>query len=763
MQAQEVISPSLSFRDNRTAFYASMAAAILVVGIAALATSLHLRRQAEMRTAVVTQNLTRAIEQTVESMIDIIDVTLLTSADEISRQLATGNVDPQSSTRFLGHQLKRLPDMSYLRASNERGDVVHGPGVLSPPNSIADREYFILLRDHPNANFLVSRHLVGRIAGKWAWLFVRRINKPDGSFGGVVFAGVLTDRIETLFSQFNLDTGGSIGLRDADMGLVARVPPTGTSSIPPGDKRLSTPFVDALKANPLEGAYVSGATSIDGISRAHSYRHNQKYGFVVNVGIAREAALADWRKQTGVVAGLVGLFAVASFAFARLVGRAWRRQEQEIVERMRTGEALARSEARLSEAQRIAQLGSWELDLTTNALTWSDEIFRIFEIDPKQFGASYEAFLAAIHAEDRERVNLAYTASLENRMPYEITHRLLLPDGTLKHVHECCETTYAPDGKPLRSTGTVQDVTIRVLADEKIKESEERYRTIADYTFDWEYWQGPQGELLYVAPSCLRITGYAQADFISNPKLMYEIIHPEDRSAMDAHLANYCHEDEGSLDFRIVRKDGGMRWIAHACQPVHARDGRFRGRRGSNRDITDRKDAEAQIRQLAYFDALTGLPNRRMLFDRLDQTLIQAKRFGRSLAIMFLDLDNFKAINDTFGHDVGDELLKEAAVRLKTCVRSGDTVARQGGDEFIVVLSEVAEPKDAALVAEKIVVALGDPVRIAGQALHVTTSIGIAVYPIDGTDDGRELLRKSDQAMYAAKAAGRNGYRFFEA
>ena len=128
------------------------------------------------------------------------------------------------------------------------------------------------------------------------------------------------------------------------------------------------------------------------------------------------------------------------------------------------------------------------------------------------------------------------------------------------------------------------------------QQSEERFRTVADYTYDWEYWQGLQGEFLYISPSCLRITGYAQADFISNPQLLYDIIHAEDRPIMDSHVANIRHEDDGSLDFRIVTKDGEIRWIAHGCRAVFGRDGNFLGRRGSNRDITERKQAEEALR-----------------------------------------------------------------------------------------------------------------------------------------------------------------------
>lgn len=178
-------------------------------------------------------------------------------------------------------------------------------------------------------------------------------------------------------------------------------------------------------------------------------------------------------------------------------------------------------------------------------------------------------------------------------------------------------------------------------------------------------------------------------------------------------------------------------------------------------DITERKRMEEQIRNLAYFDPLTNLPNRRMLHEQLAHALAQAKRYHRSLAIMFLDLDNFKKINDQLGHDAGDELLKQVSVRLNGCVRADDTVSRTGGDEFVIVLTEISHPEDAARVADAIIKALSAPVRIADNTLYTSCSIGIAVYPISGSDDAQDLMKKADKAMYAAKAAGRNGYRFF--
>lgn len=237
-------------------------------------------------------------------------------------------------------------------------------------------------------------------------------------------------------------------------------------------------------------------------------------------------------------------------------------------------------------------------------------------------------------------------------------------------------------------------------------------------------------------------------------------VHPEDRDEVDRLWQAALRGEPYDIEHRLL-VDGQVKWVRERAELEFDEHGKLLGGFGTTQDITERKRMEEQIRNLAYFDPLTELPNRRMLLDRLDHALAQAKRFQRSLAVMFLDLDNFKVINDTLGHDVGDELLKAVAARLTTCVRTGDTVARQGGDEFIIVLTEIAQADDATQVAEKIIRAGSDPVRVGGHELSVSTSIGIAVYPVDGTDDALELMKKADASMYAAKGAGGNAFRMF--
>ena len=420
---------------------------------------------------------------------------------------------------------------------------------------------------------------------------------------------------------------------------------------------------------------------------------------------------------------------------------------------------LIKKQVLLNEAQRIGQVGSWEHDLSSRTLTWSDETFRILEIDPTRQAASYEAFLATVEPADLERVKRIYTHSLKHRMPYEIKHRLRLPGGITKYVQQHGETLVDEQGVPSRAIGTIQDITLATLNEMALRDSEDRFRTIADFTYDWEYWLGDTGEIVYMTPSCERITGYSAIEFTANPNLINEIIHPDDRHIMDGHQEQMiASETEAAIDFRIIRKDGGIRWIGHACRPVFSQGKEFAGRRVSNRDITDRKLAEEAVHRLAYFDSLTQLPNRRMMEDRLRQGLALAVRHQRALAVMFLDLDHFKQVNDTLGHHMGDALLQIVASRLNTCVRLSDTVARSGGDEFVVILPEISQPDDAIFVARKMIEALAEPVVIGEHRLTVTTSIGIAVHPIAGTDDSQELMRRADMAMYDAKRGGRNNF-----
>ncbi|NEX23529.1 EAL domain-containing protein [Thiorhodococcus mannitoliphagus] len=321
-------------------------------------------------------------------------------------------------------------------------------------------------------------------------------------------------------------------------------------------------------------------------------------------------------------------------------------------------------------------------------------------------------------------------------------------------------------------TFSLQDITSQKEAERALRESEVKFHTMVDWTIDWEYWLLPDGSLCYMTPSAEALTGYRVADFVQSPALIEAIVHPEDRSEWDHHLqslrctADPRHPDQ--LDFRLVQRSGQVIWVTHRCRAVFDAAGIYQGRRVTVRDVTAQKAAEEQVRRLAYFDPLTALPNRRLLLDRLGHALSASTRSQEYGALLMLDLDQFKALNDTQGHAVGDKLLIEVAQRLQGAVRGDDTVSRLGGDEYIVLIEGLGRSKTTAAthaegVAEHLWQRLIAPYSIleGGGAHHATASIGVTLFQ-GQTASIDVLLKQADLALYQAKDAGRNAVRFFD-
>ncbi|MDZ4252138.1 MAG: EAL domain-containing protein [Sulfuritalea sp.] len=418
---------------------------------------------------------------------------------------------------------------------------------------------------------------------------------------------------------------------------------------------------------------------------------------------------------------------------------------------------LQASLSKLDEAQRIAEIGSWELDLVRGKLLWSDEIFRIFEIDPKNFGATYEAFLNVIHPQDRDRVGRAYADSLAARTSYEISHRLLMADGRIKWVNERCESEYDEQGKALRSLGTVQDITAQKQAEAAIQ----LYASAFQHSAEAILISDADNRILAVNGAFTQLTGYASDEAIGRD--------PGFLATGQTPVAIYREmwtalKGSGSWQGEIWdrRKDGTVypKWLSLSV--VRDTVGEITHYIGGFADLSERKVAEQRITHLANHDALTGLFNRLSLKERLEQALATVRREHRALAVLFIDMDRFKAINDSLGHAVGDELLVEVARRLRDEMRDSDIVARLGGDDFVVVLTDVEGANAAARVADKLLRVLGQPYLIREHQLHSSPSIGVAFFPIDG-EDGETLLKNADTAMYHAKSQGRNNVQFFTA
>jgi len=307
-----------------------------------------------------------------------------------------------------------------------------------------------------------------------------------------------------------------------------------------------------------------------------------------------------------------------------------------------------------------------------------------------------------------------------------------------------------------------QDVTFRRQARLRLQESEEFFRLTFSQAAVGIALLSREGRFLRVNRKLSRIVGYTEIELLQ--RFFHQITWPDDL-AEDRALATRLVDGE-IRDFqretRYLRKDGSLVWVAVSASTMReASSGQLR-LIVAVEDISRRKQAEEALLRMANHDALTGLPNRLLLQDRLGQAIVQAQRSGRQVGVMFVDLDRFKHVNDSLGHEAGDQLIVEIARRLGSALRESDTVARQGGDEFVVVLADLGGPEDAALVARKVLDGLFQPLTLAGQDVFPSGSIGIAMYPRDGLDS-QALLKAADSAMYHAKGGGGNGYHFYAA
>jgi diguanylate cyclase (GGDEF)-like protein/PAS domain S-box-containing protein len=323
-------------------------------------------------------------------------------------------------------------------------------------------------------------------------------------------------------------------------------------------------------------------------------------------------------------------------------------------------------------------------------------------------------------------------------------------------------------GVPLELAGeaclivSVINITERKRAEEQLRASERRFRDFAEAAGEYVWEIDRDARYTFLSQRVEVVIGYRPQELYG--RRPYDFMPPGEAERLQELITEALAAGQSlrNVEHRSLTRTGALAWLLASAVPIFAADGRVSGLRGTVLDITERKRAEARIEELATRDPLTGLPNRLLLADRLGQGIAGAARSGDRLAVMFIDLDHFKQINDTLGHQVGDHLLKDVARRLGAVVRKQDTLARLGGDEFVIVLEGMRSSEDAAQIAQKVLHALAQPFTIEGQELHTAGSVGIALYPVDG-EDASTLMRNADTAMYAAKSSGRKNYQFFSA
>jgi diguanylate cyclase (GGDEF)-like protein/PAS domain S-box-containing protein len=408
----------------------------------------------------------------------------------------------------------------------------------------------------------------------------------------------------------------------------------------------------------------------------------------------------------------------------------------------------------------------------------SSQVEQVLGFSVEEWLGDPELWANQLHPDDRAETLALALAGEKAGKPFSSEYRMIAKDGRTVWIHEECvcirsETT----GLPQYWQGVMVDITDRKEAETRLREAETHFQTLVEHIPAMLYIDPPDDadKSLYVSPQIEEILGVSAKEYIDNPSFWHDHLHPEDRERAEAEFTQFLETGEPeSTNYRLIRPDGKVVWVHDRASIIRDDEGTATAIQGAMFDVTEQREAEQQLAFMAHHDRLTGLPNRPMFEEMLELSLARARKTEEAVAVLTLDVDNFKLMNDTLGHAAGDEFLRQLALRLREATRDTDLVARQGGDEFLLLLADIEsnsripgpDMDSALMVAEFVVTRIGQlleaPFQIGGTEVLVTASIGIALFPAYAAD-GKTLMKNADAAMYRSKRAGPGGYRVYTA
>src|SRR5271157_5688551 len=427
--------------------------------------------------------------------------------------------------------------------------------------------------------------------------------------------------------------------------------------------------------------------------------------------------------------------------------------------RTKAEEPLHQSEERYQSILENMHEGCYEVDLTGNFTFCNDSLCRIHKRSKDEMmGMNNRQFM---DKETAKKVFESFNRVYKTGEPLPgVNYQIIRKDGVTRYIESSISLLKDSSGKPIGFRGITRDITERKQTEESLRQSEEKFRNILESIQEGYFEVDLNGNLTFYNDSMSRLIGYSKEEL---PGMHYRQFTNEETAKKVYQAFNEVYntgEPSKGFDWQIIRKDGIEGFIEASVTLQKDSSGKPTGFKGMIRDITERKRVEQQINYMATHDALTGLPNRLMFSQLLNHAIRSAQRHKRQLAVFFIDLDRFKTINDSLGHEAGDRLLKEIGKRFKRSLRAVDVVGRLGGDEFVIFIEEVEEFRQVALVAHKLLSSAIKLMVLTGEECRITASIGISIYPRDGLDE-QSLMKNADIAMYFAKEEGKNNYQFY--
>ena len=823
------------------------------------------RQHYEKRAEALTQNRAFAVAENLTGLFDKTDLMLQMTVEETQRRNLAFAAESVALTRLMESHVARLPELAAIGVLDRDGRLVLSAGgaVFSETDMQAE-SFFAALRDQPTGGLQLSLPNDTVIAGRTSLVFARRIDKADGSMGGLALAALPLDHIVQLIGQHIGDARESLTLRDANNVVIARFPVVAAGQPGAIGSAASSPGLrQAVLTGEKQGTQHSAET-YDRVPRTFSFRRLEVAPLYVVAGVPEEEYLAEWRAERQKTIIFLAAFFLVTTISGGLIYRLFiiasqqSRRNRMFLERATDGVHVLDSQGTLVEASDsfCAMLGyrreeligkdisTWEVKYSRNELVTlmfpkllrSKKPTVIETIHRRKDGSmiAVEIHATAVHT---HRESYLYASSSDiterNRLKAEIDAALMrfeaifqnnplalcmidFTSGTLIDVNPAWEQLFGYqreevigrhsldlglwadpgqrkrvlesmtaegmvgpwEGQQRRADGQLIYCALRgrllPVGDEKMflwafEDIAERKKTevglrlaasVFDFSHDGIMITDGQNQIIEINPAFTRITGYQREEVLErNPSMLGAAGQNEEPyEQMRKSLAA-----SGSWRGEIwnKRKSGEIYPVLLSIAVIRDNDGQVQRYIGVFSDISQIKEHEKELHRVAHYDPLTGLPNRRLLADRMNQAIARARRHSSSLAVCFVDLDGFKEVNDTLGHEVGDQLLVAVANHIQKNLRADDTLARLGGDEFVILLNNCGSEKDCFQVLDRVLAAI---IAAAGEThpgITLSASIGITLFPKDDAD-ADTLLRHADQAMYRAKEAGKGRFHKFD-
>ncbi|HKQ26070.1 MAG TPA: EAL domain-containing protein [Burkholderiales bacterium] len=724
-------------------------AALLVVTLFTLAAfNLAKARQSDLLDAGrATRNLAEALDEQTTRTLQSVEMVLVNLADTWAHAPAWRDSGNPEMRALLKQKLASLPYARAVFIVDAEGVITHHSDPHPTATSdFADREYFSWHRKRPHS-FYVGKPILNRTTGAWFVAASRRLPTADGSFGGVIVVALEPRAFQAFYRNIDVGRKGAIELLHQDGELIARTPaaPTWVGMATGGNL--------ALKDLARSGSYTFRTVSpVDGEARIYSARQVAGLPLMVQVGLSEEVVLTSWRDQRTMMIVVLTGFTLGIIVLAWLL-------VQELRRRSELTHSAAQSARLLHQVLDTLPVGVLVTDGDGTLVLGNTASKKIWGQAPSA-NMSGQGGLKGWRKDTGQRVEASDWGLAKALAKREVTSNQVIDiesgDGDRKTILDSAVPILSNDDEVIGAISLNEDITEQRALSESLRESEVRYRALFENSIDAILLTRRGGAIVAANDAACRLLDYDEEELRAFGR--DDIVDSSDPRAQ-ALLNQGGRAGVAHGEVRLRRKDGGLVPVEFACATFPERNGESCATL-IIRDMTDRKRAEEHIEYLAYHDELTGIPNRAYFHRAFEHALATTQRYGLHCALMLVDLDRFKNINDTIGHEAGDQLLKQVASRLRACLRDSDIIARFGGDEFVILMQDASTVEAVNAVAVKILEATSRPLLIDDQDFLITASIGISTYPHDG-NDMQTLLKNSDVAMYRAKEFGKNGFQYF--